>query len=142
MTTQEFQHIIKEDIDAIAYFEQLRWGERVKCAYCGTEKVSQRQVDMRYHCSQCRRTFSVTTGTRMHNSKLPLKVWMQALAVASDLTKKIPVKQLQMETGTSYSTAWYVNRDIKTMIEEELQNGKPENLFEALCKRAISKQKD
>jgi transposase-like protein len=138
MTPQDVQSNFRSELDAIVYFEHLRWGNKVKCAYCGTEKVSQRQSDLRFHCSQCRRTFSVTTGTWMHNSKLPLKIWMQAFSLLGTANAKVPVKRVQNETGTSYSTAWYVHRDIKAMLDEELSKGTPKDIFETLCKRAIS----
>jgi transposase-like protein len=138
MTATEIQSNFPADIDAILYFERLRWGEKVKCAYCGTERVSQRQNDLRYHCSQCRRTFSVTTGTRIHSSKLPLKIWLQAFSYLSTSKDKIQVRKLQQELNVSYSTAWNIRYDIMGILDRELADVPPENLFESLCKKVLT----
>jgi transposase-like protein len=138
MTTLEIQKAFPKDLDAIMYFEHLRWGDAVRCAYCNTIKVSKRQSDKRFHCSQCRKTFSITTGTYLHSSKLPLRIWMQALSMLSDNDNRLSIKQLQHGLQISYTTAWRIRHEIKSIME----NFKVEkdNVFESLCRKAISEQ--
>src|SRR5579872_2530232 len=97
MSIQEIHSKFPTDIDASLYFEHLRWGNMNKCAYCGSPKISQRQLDNRFHCSACRKTFSVTTGTMLHSSKIPLKSWFYALSIITKPGKKISIMQLKRD---------------------------------------------
>ena len=140
MTTAEIEKKFPEELDVIIYFEHLRWGEKVKCAYCNTEKVSKRQHDHRFHCSQCRRTFSVTTGTNLHSSKLPLKNWMHAFSMGTGSEKAIPIKILQSGLKVSYTTAWRIRRGLKDILADDANNARAEieSVFEYVCRKAVT----
>jgi transposase-like protein len=140
MTTEEIETKFPGELDAIMYFEHLRWGDKVKCAYCNTEKVSKRQNDQRFHCSQCRRTFSVTTGTNLHSSKLPLKIWMQAFSMGTAGERVIPIKVLQSGLKVSYTTAWRIRHGLKDILENDTNNtrGITETPFEYICRKAVT----
>ena len=67
------------DETAERWFEEQRWGETVTPSYCpmcgGTDKLKSApsRKPLPYWCGECRRHFSVRTGTVMHRSKrLPL----------------------------------------------------------------------
>lgn len=142
MTLDEIETHFPGELDAIEYFERLRWGNTIKCSYCNTEKVSKRQSDFRFHCSQCRKTFSVTTGTNLHSSKLPLKIWLRAFSLTASGERKLPVKEIQMALKVSYTTAWRIRHDIREVMKGapgELE--KSETLFDYLCRKAVSEYK-
>ena len=140
MTTQEIETKFPDELDAIKYFEQLRWGDSVRCSYCNTGKVSKRQADHRFHCSQCRKTFSVTTGTHLHSSKLPLKIWMHAFSISNQNGNRIPIKTLQGELKVSYTTAWRIRQGIKEIISQSESMPTGENMFDFMCSKAIAEQ--
>ena len=57
---------------AIEYVEQRRWPDVVICPYCESERAS-RQRDYRYHqCKDCRKKFTVRTGTIFERSHISL----------------------------------------------------------------------
>jgi transposase-like protein len=141
MSIEEIKNKFPGDVEALTYFEMLRWGNKNKCAYCQSEKISARQIDNRYHCSSCRRTFSVTAGTFLHGSKIPLKSWLYAFAAVSASTGRFSIKQLQRDIRVSYTTAWQMYQDIKKLLpnnERVLAN----DVFEYLCKKAILPEGD
>jgi len=139
MTIEEVRNRFKEDIDAVAYFEYLRWGDKVMCAYCTSEKVSERQVDKRFHCSSCRKTFSVTAGTFLHGSKIPLKGWLYAFASISNTTGKFSIRQLQRDINVSYTSAWQMYQDIRKLLPVTAEEkALATNMFDYLCEKAIS----
>jgi len=138
MTALDIQATFPGELDAIIYFEKLRWGGTTRCAYCNTSKVSKRQQDNRFHCSQCRKTFSVTTGTYLHSSKLPVKIWMRAFSIMGEGTSKISIKQLQHGLGVSYTTAWRIRQELKEMMGNDFGQAVKGNIFDALCRKAIS----
>jgi transposase-like protein len=142
MSTEEVKNKFLNDVDALAYFEHLRWGDKLKCAYCASEKISARQIDNRFHCSSCRRTFSVTAGTFLHGSKIPLRGWLHAFAAISNKSGKFSIRQLQRDINVSYTTAWQMYQDLKGLLpqsaEEKVASG---DLFEYMCRKAISPEK-
>ncbi len=75
-----------DDIYALA--ASLRWPEgEVRCPHCGESRVSQPSADpLRWRCRQCQRRFTVTTGTRLHASKLALTDWWNAAHSDDDST--------------------------------------------------------
>lgn len=138
MTTAEIEANFPLELDAITFFERLRWGDSIHCAYCGTDKVSKRQADNRYHCSQCRKTFSVTTGTYMHGSKLPLRIWLLAFALTVQ-TVRLTLKQMQLELKVSYTTSWKIRQHIKSMKADGEYGNVVGAEFEYLCRKALTK---
>jgi transposase-like protein len=138
MSIEEIKNKFPGDAEALAYFEMLRWGAKNKCAYCQSEKISARQIDNRYHCSSCRKTFSVTAGTFLHGSKIPLKSWLYAFAAVSSSTGRFSIKQLQRDIRVSYTTAWQMYQDIKKLLpNNEIEKILANDKFEYLCKKAI-----
>ena len=66
-----FQQFPNEE-KAAKYFEKLRWGEVVICPYYGSVHISRTKL-MPYRCRDCRKHFSVRTGTALAESRLPLQ---------------------------------------------------------------------
>ena len=66
------------------WFEEQRWGAAGKPSHCpmcgGTEKCGPfLPASLPYWCGECRRNFSVQTGTVMHRSKIGLQKWAIAI---------------------------------------------------------------
>jgi hypothetical protein len=62
---------------------------------------------MSVECAACRRQTSVTAGTIMHASKLPLMTWFWAPFLMATHCNRISALQLQSQLGLgSYRTAW------------------------------------
>ena len=62
-----------------------------------------------YECASCRRQTSVTAGTIMHHSKLPLTAWFWAAYLMATHSNGISALQLQRQLAFgSYKTAWLI----------------------------------
>src|SRR4029077_4353341 len=60
-----------------------------------------------WECAGCGRQTSVTAGTVMHGSKLPLTAWFTAIHLLSSHSNGISALQLQAQLGLrSYKSAW------------------------------------
>lgn len=58
-------------------------------------------------CAGCDYQVSLTAGTVLHKSRLPLRVWFWAAYLVSTVTPGISAAQLQRQLGLSrYDTAW------------------------------------
>jgi transposase-like protein len=96
-----------------AYLEELRWPNGVECPRCESKSVSRIVERNQYDCNACRYQFSVTAGTIMHDSHLPLWKWFLAIYMICESKKGISAKQLQRMLGGSYKTAWYLCHRIR-----------------------------
>src|SRR5438093_6436725 len=102
-----------------AYLEELRWPDGVKCPRCQHDKVSRLSDRNQYECAKCRYQFSVTAGTIMHDSHLPLWKWFLAIYLIGESKKGISAKQLQRNLGVGYKTAWYLGHRIRSAMEDD-----------------------
>jgi hypothetical protein len=59
-----------------------------------------------WQCRTCRRQTSVTAGTVLHRSKLPLTAWFVAAYLVTSLKPGISALQLGRQLGISYEAAW------------------------------------
>ena len=63
-----------------------------------------------FECAGCRRQTSVTAGTILHASKLPLTVWFWAAYLMATHSNGISALQLQKQLGIgSYRSAWLLS---------------------------------
>lgn len=117
------------DEQCLAYLEQMRWPDGVRCPVCGNDKISRitrksATKNVRkslYQCleSTCKQQFSATSGTIFNDSHLPLHKWFMALAIVVDAKKGISANQLKQHLGIgSYRTAWYMAHRIRKAMED------------------------
>ncbi|HEV3330164.1 MAG TPA: IS1595 family transposase [Bryobacteraceae bacterium] len=122
------------------YLEAARWPEGVRCLQCGGSAISKFTVKGKTRVSQtgvaktgpdrfmyqclektCKYQFAATTGTIFSDTHLPLRVWMQAIALLCTAKKGISAKQMERTMGVSYKTAWYLNHRIRKAMDEGIE---------------------
>jgi len=111
--------LFPNEIDAIKHFEAFRWGEVAKCAYCESEKVTGHDSQLRRKCYKCGKTFSVTVGTNLHHTRVPLKTWLYAFSVIADAKKGISALQLSRNIEVDYKTAFAMYHKIRALMAME-----------------------
>ena len=74
-----------------------------------------------FECAGCRRQTSVTAGTILHASKLPLTVWFWAAYMMATHSNGISALQLQKQLGLgSYRSAWLLAHKLRaSMVDPE-----------------------
>ena len=109
-----FQRIPNEEA-AVAYFEKNRWGGEPYCGHCGSTNVAtvKNQKPMPYRCRDCRKHFSVRTGTVLAETRLPLHKWLMAIYMMTTARKGIPSTQMARELGVTQKTAWFLAQRIR-----------------------------
>jgi transposase-like protein len=127
------QQIVTE-ADAYRHLEGLRWGDTPRCAHCaGTDvylippangvsrkpaagTMSQRRV---WKCRDCKRQFSVLTGTMMHATKVPVRTWV--LVIFDMITAKngIAAREVERKYGVAPRTAWHMLHRIRQSMGSE-----------------------
>ncbi len=90
----------------VAFSGSLAGGFR--CPACGHDRAWELAAKAwTYECAQCRRQTSVTAGTVMHGSKLPLTVWFWAAYLMATHSNGLSARQMWRQLGLcSYNSAW------------------------------------
>jgi transposase-like protein len=90
------------------YLFQLRWPEGFVCPRCGAKEAWPMQQG-RWLCAGCRYQASVTVGTILQDSHLPLTTWFRALWYVTTQKPGVSALGLQRVLGLgSYKTAWAI----------------------------------
>jgi hypothetical protein len=104
----EFQQRFPDEAACVAYLFAARWPDGFVCPSCGKTKAWQLQTKAwTWECAGCGKQTSVTAGTIMHHSKLPLTTWFWAAYLMATHSNGISALQLQRQLALgSYKTAW------------------------------------
>ena len=104
----EFQQRFSDEEACAEYLFAARWPQGFVCPGCGTSKAWELQTKpWTWECAGCGRQTSVTAGTIMHHSKLPLTIWFWAAYLMATHSNGISALQLQRQLGLgSYRSAW------------------------------------
>lgn len=114
-------------------FKNIRWAEtngEPTCPCCGSMRspynIKSRQ---QYRCRDCFHTFSVTSGTLFAHHKMPLKIYLLAIAIFTNSVKSLSALQLSRELDVQYKTAWVLSHKIR----ESLLDDEEQELLEGTC---------
>ncbi len=104
--------------------EAIRWPEGVACLRCGDMDVGEVESRNQYCCRSCDYRFSVTAGTIMHDSHLPLRTWFLAIFLMCESKKGMSARQVWRTLGLgSYKTAWYLCHRIREAMGNDPLSG-------------------
>lgn len=93
----------------------LRWPEGFVCPKCGCRHVCLLS-NGRYQCAGCHHQVSVTAGTVLHRTHMPLTQWFLAFYFVSQDKRGISAVALTSMLGTTYKTAWYMLMRIRAAM--------------------------
>ena len=96
----------------------LRWPQGFRCPRCSSAEhyVVGHGTRKLFQCRGCRRQTSLTAGTVMDSTKLPLTTWFLAIYLVSQDKTGLSALALMRHLGTSYRTAWLIHQKLmKTM---------------------------
>lgn len=114
---------IYHDADkAREHIEALHWPNGPTCPHCGSvEKITKLQGKSTrpgvYKCNACEKPFTVTVGTVMEDSKIPLNKWLMAFALVNGSKKGISAHQLHRSLGITYKSAWFMHHRIREAMK-------------------------
>ena len=112
----ELFKMFPDNAAARKWMEELRWGKDERhCPVCGSLKTKTvpNEKPMPYHCGDCRKYFSVKTGTVMQSSKIGLQKWVIAMYLMSTNLKGVSSMKLHRDLGVTQKTAWFMAQKIR-----------------------------
>jgi transposase-like zinc ribbon protein len=87
----EFQQRFPDEAACVGYLFKARWPDGFVCPACGTGRAWELQTKLwTWKCAGCHRQTSVTAGTIMHHSKLPLTIWFWAAYLMTTHSNSLP----------------------------------------------------
>jgi transposase-like protein len=107
LTILEFQKRFATEEDCRDYLFESRWPDGFVCPACAAPEVGAETRRHLWICTGCGRQTSITAGTVMHKTRMPLRTWFWAAYLVSTFHPGISAKQLQRQLGIgSHETAW------------------------------------
>jgi transposase-like protein len=102
-----------------AHMESVRWPEGPVCPRCDTIDQAT-PIPTRpglYRCGACGKQFTVTVGTAMEGTHLPLRLWYIAMFLILNTAKPISAMSLHHHLGVQYRTCWHLLHRLRAMLE-------------------------
>ena len=111
----EFIDIVPTEYDARRWFESLTWPNGRHCPRCGSTDThdAASTSGQPYRCRDCRKTFSVRTGTAIERSKVPLRKWALAIYLVTTSLKGVSSMKLHRDLKVTQKTAWFMLHRIR-----------------------------
>ncbi len=124
---------------ALTRFIQVRWPDGPICIRCQAASPTWISSRTLFQCRHCRHQFSVTTGTFLHRTRLPLSKWFRAteslirFRVAIWGNFHMPAQALAEELDIEYVAA----RRTRKLILAEITRSQTGILLRAVCVQDI-----
>ena len=111
---------------------QTRFPSGYQCPHCQSpdfyEHVSRPEVRT---CLQCQKQIRLRAGTLFEHSKLPLRLWLQAIQLLMQGKRGISALELKRVLGIgSYRTAWQMLHKIRAALNDRDQQYKLQGVIE------------
>ena len=123
ISLMELADMFPDEAAARAWFEGVRWPHGARCPHCGSENVaavaSLKPMPWRCRDRDCRRHFSVRTGTVMAESKIALRKWAFAIYLCATSLKGVSSMKLHRDLNITQKSAWFMAHRIREALDSE-----------------------
>lgn len=130
LTILEFQQRFGTEEACREYLFASRWPDGFVCPACSGRDAGAQTRRHLWVCTACGRQTSITAGTVMHKTRLPLRTWFWAAYLVSTFQPGISAKQLQRQLGVGcHETAWAMLHKLRGAMvapERDLLKGEVE----------------
>jgi len=112
------------EVQSRALLESLRWPNGATCPHCANESGQARVYTITakpsslhparpglYKCADCRKQFTVTSGTIFHDTHLPARKLVRAIFL---LQNGLNISQLHRRLDITYKSAWNLAKRIRS----------------------------
>jgi transposase-like protein len=126
--TAVFQNPMFHDEDkAREALEAELWPNGPTCRHCGNAdaskiaKVEGKKRSHRpglYYCNECKSQFTVTVGTVLERSKIPLTKWLMAAHMFNAGKNGVSAHEIHRTLKVTYKTAWFMMHRLREAMKE------------------------
>src|SRR5215470_5928402 len=95
---------------ATEYVKSIKWPHGPVCPKCGSVNVGEIKSRARFQCreKECRAQFSLTTGTIMEASHMPLEKWIMAVWMIANCRNGVSSCEIARTIGCKQQSAWHL----------------------------------
>ncbi len=117
----QFQVEFPDEAACAAFLFGRRWPDGFVCPVCGKGRAAVLKCRAyTYECSGCGRQTSITAGTAMHRTKLPLTTWFWAAHLMATHSNGMSARQLEDQLDLTYRTAWLLTQKLRrSMVDPD-----------------------
>lgn len=114
MSIPEFLRGFGTEAQCAEAVKAARWPAGFRCPQCGVgdHYVVGHGARKLFQCQACRHQTSLTAGSLMEHTKLPLTTWFLAIYLISQAKTGLSALALKRQLGVSYPTAWLLHHKI------------------------------
>ncbi|MES9923461.1 MAG: IS1595 family transposase [Candidatus Thiodiazotropha endolucinida] len=117
-----------DEHSAVLFLEKQRWGDTPCCPECGSidvyqmmdSKTEERQKNYRWRCRDCKKQYTVRTGTVFEDSRIPFRHWCFAFWRASTSKKGVSALEIHRQTGVSYKSCLFMLHRIRFAMADSV----------------------
>ena len=101
-----------------AWFIEQRWSSGIACPHCGSLNVATvvSRKPQPFRCRDCRKHFSVKTGTVLQSSNISLDKWAIAFYLYMTNLKGVSSMKLHRDLGITQKSAWHMAHRIRETL--------------------------
>lgn len=112
---------VPDEIACRNYLIKERWNGVIVCPFCEGEGAYVIEDGKRFKCknNKCYKKFSVTVGTFMEASNIPLVKWLTGIYLITAHKKSISSYQLGRDLGIAQKNAWFLGMRIREMVKQK-----------------------
>ena len=111
------QDMFPDEDSARKWFEDLVWSDGRYCPRCGSVNTHEAKHQYSpYRCRDCKKYFSVKTGSVMEGSNVPLRKWAFAIYFEITSLKGVSSTKLHNDIEVTQKTAWFMLHRIREVF--------------------------
>lgn len=118
MTLIEFQSKFHNEQACRKHLFQQRWGKTFSCPRCQGAEYYFIESRTLYECRSCGHQTSLTAGTIMHKTKLPLLTWFWTIYLVAHDKRGRSALSIAQILNLNYRTAWRLLRKIRLAMSQ------------------------
>lgn len=150
ISLMEIMEMFPDEKAARKWFEFIMWPDGRFCPKCGSVNTYKcKHANSPYRCRDCKKYFSVKSGTVLEDSKIPLQKWALAIYLEVTSLKGISSMKLHRDINVTQKTAWFMLHRIREAwktqewgiyygpveADETYIGGKKKNMSKAMRKK-------
>ncbi|MDR2797191.1 MAG: IS1595 family transposase [Treponema sp.] len=113
LTLLDFQKKFDTEEKCRKHLFHIKWPHGFICPRCGNTTYYPIEKRKRYECKACKHQTSVTAGTVIHKSHIPLHKWFWTIYLAAHDKRGVSATRLTTELNLSYQAAWLMLHKIR-----------------------------
>ena len=108
VSLRAFQLAFPDEEACARYLTACRWPDGFRCPRCGNDRAYLLTSHRRWQCAapKCRHQTSLTSGTILERSKVPLTTWFWAAYLVTTDKRGVSASHIERQLDLSYDAAW------------------------------------